>query len=353
MDNNYKNTTDVLTYALNELGQLVHIDSVPNGMHCNCICPACKEPLVAKNGGLKKIHHFAHQSGASCLYAAETILHLLAKTKIQEVFLSQSEYCIEYTYKSYCINEKECQFRRYGDCYQSETKRFNLKQFYDSCEQEIVYDNINRRSDLKIYSSNDPTRKPIYLEFCVTHASDAKKLHSGNKIIEIKIDSNEDIVKLAQEGIKESNKNSFYGFKKSDYKNSSISRYIEFYRYILYKSGKTMCYEDASSCNELIKKYPYSLLELCIHNWNSEVFDRVKHYGYKQFRLPNCSLCSNYVQNYNLSGKICRLYKRLQIPRNEKIDTSRAKDCCYFKINSDKIDLVSENDIRADCTIFR
>ena len=52
------------------------------------------------------------------------------------------------------------------------------KKYYDSCEQEICYDNIRRRSDLKIYSSTHPEREPIYIEFCVTHASDEAKLHS-------------------------------------------------------------------------------------------------------------------------------------------------------------------------------
>lgn len=45
------NSTKYLKYALNEKGELVHIDSVPNGNDCGCICPACNKPLQGKNNG--------------------------------------------------------------------------------------------------------------------------------------------------------------------------------------------------------------------------------------------------------------------------------------------------------------
>lgn len=51
----------VFSWAENASGQMVHIDSVLNGKACDCHCPHCKEPLVAKHGELKA-HHFAHHS---------------------------------------------------------------------------------------------------------------------------------------------------------------------------------------------------------------------------------------------------------------------------------------------------
>ena len=70
-----------IPYALNKDGVLVHVDSVSNGNSCGCICPACKKPLQARNAGLIKRHHFAHQSGVECPTAYETVMHLLAKEK--------------------------------------------------------------------------------------------------------------------------------------------------------------------------------------------------------------------------------------------------------------------------------
>lgn len=77
----------LLTYALNLIGNLVYIDEVDTGQLCNCYCPSCKEKLVAKNGGMKRVHHFAHASGVDCENAYETMLHQLAKLRVQEAFL--------------------------------------------------------------------------------------------------------------------------------------------------------------------------------------------------------------------------------------------------------------------------
>lgn len=183
----------LLTYALNSIGNLVYIDEVDTGQLCNCYCQSCKEKLVAKNGGMKRVHHFAHASGVDCENAYETMLHQLAKLRVQEAFLSKEVFNVGFEYRSYCPHVKTCAFVRNGNCYISTHKRFNLKEFYDSCEQEIQYDSINRRSDLKIFSSKKPQLAPIYIEFFVTHASDVSKLHNGGKIIEVKIESENDI----------------------------------------------------------------------------------------------------------------------------------------------------------------
>lgn len=364
----YKQFECRLTYALGATGKLVNVDDVPIGNECGCFCPACKEPLIAKNQGLKRMHHFAHQSRMECEYAFESMLHTLAKEKIREAFLSRSEFWIEFKYKSFCPKHKECNFIRNGECCESKRQRFNLKQFYDSCEQEISYENINRRSDLKIFSSTNPERHPIYLEFFVTHASDLEKLHSGNKIIEICIESENDILQLSEHGISESDfyyndpydnlgrcfqKINFYGFKSEDYRNEHISSEIEFVRYVLYKSGKTQCFQDVCSCKDLIKAKASSLFEICVHTLTSfGIYEQVRYIGFQKFKIPNCILCKNYVDSYNGMGKICRLYKRLQISRDDVFDTARAKSCPYFIIDQKEMKSVLEKGLSEDYTIL-
>lgn len=366
-----------LTYALNNVGEFVGIDDVPTGSDCNCFCPACKEPLVAKNGGTKRVHHFAHQSGTECAHAVESMLHLLAKEKVREAFLSQPEYWIEFEYRSYCSKIEECNYYRYGECYVSHRERVNLKDYYDSCEQEIAYDNINRRSDLKIFSSITPDRKPIYLEFCVTHASDVEKLHSGNKIIEIKIATEDDILRLVQDGIVESeisntglginNENAlskvyFYGFKNADDKNNSLNEGIEFVRYILYKSGKTQCFQDSCSCKNLIKSTPFSLFEMCIHTpisdiipISSGIYEQVKYIGFRKYGIPNCMVCRNYVNRYNGMGKICCVHKQLRITEKElsDFDTARAKTCSSFQVNQQDMESAIKKILSRPYTVFK
>ena len=77
-------TTQLLRYAINSSNELVSIEDVPNGISCQCFCPKCKEPLVAKNAGIKKEHHFAHCSGSDCPGATMTALHLLAQKAFQQ-----------------------------------------------------------------------------------------------------------------------------------------------------------------------------------------------------------------------------------------------------------------------------
>lgn len=67
-------------------GQLLHINDVPSGLACNCICPGCGKPMVAKKGDLQA-HHFAHhaqQDGRSCASAGESALHKFAKRVLDE-----------------------------------------------------------------------------------------------------------------------------------------------------------------------------------------------------------------------------------------------------------------------------
>jgi hypothetical protein len=64
---------------------LKHVSQVENGLACNCVCPNCKYPLIAKNNPTnKKAAHFAHQSEKECAGAIETALHLLAKSILQK-----------------------------------------------------------------------------------------------------------------------------------------------------------------------------------------------------------------------------------------------------------------------------
>ena len=342
-----KNVDYDLTYALNSEGKLVNIEQAESGKKCNCICPACQKSLVAKKGKKRK-HHFAHSSGKNCKHAIESMLHHLAKDKFQEAFYKNEEFIIQYEHKSYCSKKKECKYIPFEDCStKTITRPFNLKDYYDTCEQEKCYDNISCRSDLKIYSTKNPSHKPIYLEFCVTHASDSEKLHSGNKIIEILIESEKDIFDIIEKGIVETksdneeefNKIVFYGFKNEDYKNENISSEIDFFRFTLYKSGKMFCSSDSCFCNKLLKPRNNSLVDLCFHlpsciPITDDIYTTMKCLCYKKYGILNCSLCINYVESYSEPAMMCKCYLKLQLPYEEKynLNTARAIQCPYFRL---------------------
>ncbi|KEQ08961.1 hypothetical protein [Pseudorhizobium pelagicum] len=59
-----------------------HISEVANGKPCGCICFGCERPMVARNGGAVRAHHFAHRPEDmvyDCTTAGETALHERAK----------------------------------------------------------------------------------------------------------------------------------------------------------------------------------------------------------------------------------------------------------------------------------
>lgn len=71
-------TTLLQTFALNKNGRIVGVDDVERGKACECFCPKCREPVIARQGE-QRVWHFAHESGGDCAGSAETALHEAAK----------------------------------------------------------------------------------------------------------------------------------------------------------------------------------------------------------------------------------------------------------------------------------
>ncbi|MBR5966009.1 MAG: hypothetical protein IK015_07860 [Treponema sp.] len=72
-----------LPCGLNKDNKLVYIDEAKNGLACECFCPGCHQPLVARQGD-KNAHCFAHKSkGFDCEHGYQSALHYMGK----DVFL--------------------------------------------------------------------------------------------------------------------------------------------------------------------------------------------------------------------------------------------------------------------------
>lgn len=140
-----------LLYALNKYERLVHISEVPNGIACECHCPGCSAPLVAKNNGETKAPHFAHASGTVCNGSHESELHLLAKKVISE--------------------KKAVMLPRYGNVYEGGLVRF------DDVEVEERNDIVSLQPDLCGVVHNKKTKKDnrLWIEIRVTHAIGPEK----------------------------------------------------------------------------------------------------------------------------------------------------------------------------------
>ena len=106
------NTHKLLTYALNTDNRFMYINDVPNGLECNCICPGCKEKLIAKNDGKVREHHFAHASNKECITGYQTMIHLLAKDIIENFKIFPM--ALHGKYLSACEVYKELNLNQFG-----------------------------------------------------------------------------------------------------------------------------------------------------------------------------------------------------------------------------------------------
>lgn len=79
----------ILSIGINEKGEQIKIDDAAPGKKCNCFCPICNTPLIAKNKVpallAKHEHHFAHFKGYPCKANDETVRHLWAKEVLSEI----------------------------------------------------------------------------------------------------------------------------------------------------------------------------------------------------------------------------------------------------------------------------
>lgn len=71
------------SFALDSEGRLRSIEDVGRGLTCQCTCPQCHLPVLAKQG-TRREWHFAHAPGSECAQGAETALHQASKQLLVE-----------------------------------------------------------------------------------------------------------------------------------------------------------------------------------------------------------------------------------------------------------------------------
>lgn len=146
-------------------GELVHVSAVSSGLHRDCLCVACLQPLVARRPTSGRADHFAHHAAAHC--NAETALHLLAKEilgqRIRTVLANRADLPITWP----CPH---CETDHAGNL---------LKR---ALRLEIEHDLGGRTPDLSLFDANGMPCAVI--EIVVTHAPepDARRFYQENRI---------------------------------------------------------------------------------------------------------------------------------------------------------------------------
>lgn len=168
-------------------GVLVGINQVERGLACNCFCPCCKHPLIARKGE-SKIHHFAHASGKECEGAVQTALHMAAKEILQRnkrillpevIGASYVKYKVPYIYNDFnretgVIREEQSYRTRWTDIRIANEKYVDFDDvLLEKRFENIVPDIVLIKNGIK-----------LFIEIAVTHFVDENKLR---KIRELKI----------------------------------------------------------------------------------------------------------------------------------------------------------------------
>ena len=299
--------------------------------------------------GVERDWHFAHKAeNANC--NSESYLHKLAKRLVKEKFEIDDSFLVGYYREVTCVDEKICPFSKDDECRDYKLEIFDLKQYYDSCDEEKGIGGFV--ADLILTNSSIPKREPVLIEIQVSNKSSLPKTESGLRIIEIRIKSEDDITQLLSAPIVENPDTiygkvrdvetigfaKFYGFKKKSPLAEPLAlRSIQ--RFYLFRSGKAFVtnMDEFKSCREVrIKDNEKAVFEAsidCFYLGDPSPYE----FGYvaaKDYGIPvkTCQLCKYHRDGYErpmgLSPIFCCLYKKYGTP--EEPESHYAKECSYY-----------------------
>lgn len=329
-----------IQYAKDKDGNLVFIDDVITGE--TYYCQFCGGIVIPKRGKIK-LHHFAHKNVTpSCSY--ETYLHRQAKERIYKWLLNKNEIFVYITETCKCV--ESCAYS-YLYTYTSDkpchkVHKFNIKKYFHPVGIEKQSGKFV--ADI-LMESNNEKHIPLFIEIFVNHKCSDDKIKSGYKIIEFKIESEEDINKICESD--EILYNAiFYGFDSNNNVNTP-NCYKSREEYLIEQDYKAKKYVMLSLTeNGWINKTYVSKKDLDENKDNTvfKIIEDSSSYpqttqkefaaiaqkkGFKIFK--QCKLCK-YFCDYEYNYGLCCLYKKLKTPKYPyDVSTKYAMDCQYFK----------------------
>ena len=325
------------SYALLESNRIVNVNELEKKQrHKNkYFCCGCGKELIPRLGE-KREKHFAHKivsSAYSCSF--ESYLHRTAKyllyQSIKEKIKEGQPFYLNYEFDIHCSN---CHYPESGrnNCYLATREgRYNLLQQYHTIKLEKRVDEFI--PDICLFRKNGDR---IFIEIVVSHYSESSKIISGNKIIEIVIETESDLsylnkneVNPAMLGVKLHN----FDFKVV---NSKISKrncpYGEKNIFFVTSNGKALLLTGLPYFKYYQiknKEYPYFEEFKEIEN-EAEVFLSTVERAYSaNIKILNCHLCRyhGYKTNYGIQEKtvFCK-FRKIDIDNSNK-----AANCEYFR----------------------
>lgn len=199
------------SYALDESGKVIHINDVPmayaeRGRYYSI---DAGDEMIARKG--KKVAwHFAHKDGRPG--ALETYLHQLGKMTFKQAFEESEHFTLTLQTPYPCPQIDNCPIIDEA-CTPYKDYPYDLKNYYERCELEkrITVNGHDYVADVCLIPKNDSSEY-LVVEIQVTHASTREKLKSGLRIVEIRIEKENDVVCFYKHNLHERDGVKFYGF---------------------------------------------------------------------------------------------------------------------------------------------
>lgn len=322
-------------YAIDDDGKPIYIDYVTkeNRRQSHYHCYGCGAELFPVLGDVRE-HHFRHEKDAIC--DPDKYLHEFAKAAIKQRFDESDKFIVQYNARQICKQAKGCQFYSqflWDECEQKGLYAINLKEYYDTCLLEKGYyqDLPNGKkkyiADLFLSNSQKPNQPPICIEIWVTHECTEDKKINGGRIIEIKIQKEEDVKRPIIESDDEMYPVRFYNFQREiPIETSKTFKHIKLLPGL---HGKVIV-TDESTCKDELEFDPKATHEIILHE---SVQQEVQEVAYAYFcnengvTLPEQGFCEhgNIIKSNGQAHLKCNYFYR-----------ERKCPCSLFKYSPDK-----------------
>lgn len=112
---------EVFSWAEDKNGKMVYVDDVPGGASCGCVCPSCREKLVARHGN-ERAHGFAHASkerGANLNICLKVIIFKLA----EQIIATEKQICLPSYYGIFKSKNITFEKVEINDCFEREDRQ--------------------------------------------------------------------------------------------------------------------------------------------------------------------------------------------------------------------------------------
>lgn len=319
-------------FALDASDNIVDIKNVDNNQRY--FCPHCHGEMIAKRGDIRQ-WHFAHKTD-KCSY--DKYLHSIAEIMIMNWFNKKETIILSMDNFEKCNKYDSCIFYDASNCEGTKRTQFDLKKYYSKCILEHRYEGFI--ADLYCECNTNPA-SPIFIEIFVTHECSQEKKNSNIRIIELFIQSEEDILDIVNSSnLVESDMVRLYNFQR---KESLIDKFAQpFQKYILYPTLKSYVEYDTCTCRNYDQHrkgiYEISMpYDECIpYFFNSGglyMVGKVKAYldGYLK---KDCQICKWQETDF-IGARFCKLYKKCGNPKY--CDDNDASKCSMFRVNTEVI----------------